>query len=475
MSDFNVYVMAATLTGLLVFLRLSVTWKILAAFVVMSQCFDLVPQIVYGYFVWDAGAIMLLIATAQLMLTRPQAPKIRDFSLRVLWVFFIWLVFCLIYSLLVYGYPVLNTLKVSRQMIIGYLSIFVFLRLFRVDENALPIFIKWLYVATYILLFVAIVQYAIGTPIMPGLAETLAATLYRGALRYIPVFLPVSLFYLWTILSKYFQGVRVKSHEWIYAVMVLVIVALTYTRGIYIAVLLSFFAMIFLLWLRGRLKATSVVIFLLFVTLGLTVLIAGGWAGRVIDRATSGLEVVLSKSSASSKKDEDTFTGRLLLVQERFLLVAEHNPIVGFGFMHENDMPATMQRKLKYGSVATTPEMMEKYSEGYPYVLSLYSVDIGWGDLALNSGFVGFFLFLLFVTAFLLSYKKLKNDHPPLSHYRLAFFIQTNTLLLLMFNGDTFTHNVQIPALMIAGYWYCSAKLRLEARQPAGSNLPKGR
>ena len=466
--------MVEALVGLLVFLRLGVTWKVLIAFFVMSQCFDLVPQIVYGYFVWDAGAIMLLIAAAQLMFTRPQAPQTRALSVRVLWVFFIWLLFCLLYSLLVYGYPVLNTLKVSRQMIIGYLSIFVFLRLFRVDDKALPTFIKWLYVVTYILLFVAIVQYVIGTPIMPGLAETLAATLYRGALRYIPVFLSVSLFYLWVIFSKYFQGESVKLHELVYAGMVLAVVALTYTRGIYIAVLASFLVMLFLLQLRRRLKVTSVVIFLVTVLLGVTVLIAGGLADRVLDRAASGLALVLDKHETRSKEDIDTFTGRLLLVQERFSLVAEHNPIVGYGFLHENDLSASLRSNLKYGSIASTPEMMEQYRNGHPYVLALYSVDIGWGDIALNTGFVGFFLFLLFVAAFLLSYKKLKNDYPPLSHYRLAFFVQTITLLLLMFNGDTFTKSVQIPALMIAGYWYCSATRRIEARQPIDSNLSKG-
>jgi hypothetical protein len=66
-------------------------------------------------------------------------------------------------------------------------------------------------------------------------------------------------------------------------------------------------------------------------------------------------------------------------------------------------------------------------------------------------------------------------DRPPLSHYRLAFFLQTLVLLITMFNGSTFTTNVQIPALMIAGYLYTTAKLRLEARQFADANLSKGR
>lgn len=474
MSDLNVYVVVAALVGILVFLRLGVTWKVLAAFFVMGQCFNLAPQIMFGYFVWDVGAIMLLIAGAQLMLAKPKEPKIRAFTLTVLWAFFIWLLVCLAYSLLVDGLPVLNTLKISRQMIIGYLSIFIFLRLFRVDRNALPTFIKWLYIATYLLLIVAIIQYGIGKPIMPGLTDDYgAAILYRDALRYLPVYLPVSLFYLWIILSKYFQGESIKFHELVYGVMVAVIVALTFTRGIYFAVFDVFMALLFLLQSRGRLKTTPVVIFFVLASLSLTILVAGGWADRVVGRVGSGLDIVLDNRGKSSKVDEDTFTGRLLLVKERIGLVAERNPLVGFGFMHEDDLPGTVRAKFKYGSVISTPEMLEKYRHGHPYVLQLYSVDIGWASIVLHSGFVGSFLFLLFAGTFVFGYKKIKHDSPPFFHYRIAFFLQTVTLLLLMFNGSPFTDGVQFSALMIAGYYYCSGSRRVEAREHAGSSSSK--
>ena len=315
----------------------------------------------------------------------------------------------------------------------------------------------------------AIVQYVIGTPILGGLSVE-----YLGAVRYLPVFLPISLFYMWVIFSKYFSE-RIKFHEWIYGAMVFIVVATTYTRGIYIAVIVSFLAMLFLLILHGRLKATSGIIFVFLMTAGLTILVSGGWMDRVIVRAGSGLDLVLDQKDRGAKENIDTFHGRLLLVEERIALVSERNPIVGFGFLHENDVPNSMRSRFRYGSIVATPEMMERYADGQPYVLALYSVDIGWANIVLNTGFVGSFLFISFVVAFLLSYKKLKHSTPPLSHYRIAFFVQTIALLILMFNGNPFTGNVQIVAFMIAGYFYTTAKLRLEARQLAGSNFSKGR
>lgn len=464
----NVYVAAATLAGIFVFLRLGITWKVLAAFIVMSQGFDLLPPIVYGKLVWDAGAIMLLVAAAQLMFAKPKEPIINSASVTLLRIFVIWLIFSLVYSLVVYHYPAMNTLKTARQMIIGYLSVFIFLRLFRVDKNALPVFMKWLYILTYGLLIVTIIQYFIGHPLLQGLAIE-----YAGAIRYLPVFLPISLFYLWVILSKYFQGASIKLHEGLYGAMVLVVVATTYTRGIYIAVLVSFLALLLLLRFRGRLNATSVTLFVLLMSVGLAVMVAGGWGERAFGRAASGFNIILDQQEASSQGDVDTFSGRLQLVKERIGLVYGQNPVVGFGFLHEGNVPDSLRNSFKNGSVIYTPEMVKKYRYGHPYVLALYSADIGWANIVVNTGFVGFFLFILFVAAYLLGFKKLKNDGSLFPHYRVAFFVQTITLLILMFNGNTFTTNVQIPALMIAGYLYCSAKRRIEVTQLAQQDIPR--
>jgi O-Antigen ligase len=453
----NLYVLTGGLAGLFVFLILSLRMKILIAFFIMSQCFDLAPRIIYGKLIWDYGAVLLLIAAAQLMFQwmfkKKTEPVRGSVCIIVLGVFTAWLFFCLLYSLLIYGYPILDTLKMSRQMVIGYLSFFIFLGLFAVDKHAFKVFMKWLYIITFSLLIVAIIQYITGRPLLFGLHRE-----YGSITRYLPIFLPISLLYLWYILSRYFAAEPVKKHEFMYAGMVVFVTAITYTRGIYIAVLFSFLTMLFLLFKRGKVKVNTATIFIVVLTMGITVLMAGGWADRVINRAASGIEILFSGKVVSSKIDEDTYSGRWMLLKERFELVSEHNPIIGYGFIHEDNIPKKLRNSLKYGSVINTPEMVRKYKYGHPYVLALFSADIGWANIVLATGFIGFLIFLIFIGSFLLSYREKQIDDARLYHFHLAFYLQTITLLLLMFNGNTFTNQLQIPGLMIAGYLYCSSR-----------------
>lgn len=464
MFGFNIYVAIATLTGLALFLSLKVKWKVIVAFFVMTQCFDLMPQIIYGHLTWDVGAIMLLIAAAQLMLMITKPPKIHGTSITILLIFIVWLLFCLAYSLFIYHYPWTNTLKSSRQMIIGYLSVFIFLRLFRVDETALSTILQWFYRITFALLIVAMIQYLIGRPILHGLVVE-----YVGAVRYVPVFLPIVFFFLWAIVSKYLENGRIKLHQIVYGGMAIAVTATTYTRGIYIAALVTFIVLLFLLQMQRRLKAPPSIAIIVLILSGVTILTIGGWADRVVGRASSGFSILLnerSDQSTHSAVDVNTFSGRLQLLRERIAFVAEQNPLIGFGFLHEGDVPKSLRSQFRYGSVVYSPDMVEKYKYGHPYVLALYSADIGWSNIVINSGFVGALLFALFVFSFLVSFRKNKNNTLPLLHYQTAFYLQTIMLLILMFNGNTFTTNVQIPALMIAGYLFCSARMRSDARQP---------
>ena len=458
----NLYVLTGGLAGLFVFLILSLRLKLLIAFFIMSQCFDLSPRIIYGKFIWDYGAVLILIAAVQLMfqlMFKKKNESIKgNLYITVLGIFTGWLVFCLLYSLLIYGYPILDTLKMSRQMIIGYLSFFIFIGLFAVDKDAFKMFIKWLYIITFPLLIIAIAQYITGVPLFFGLHRE-----YAGITRYLPSFLPICLLYLWHILSRYFAAEPVKKHEFVYAGMVVFVTAVTYTRGIYFAVLFSFLIMLFLLFKKGKVKINTAIIFIIVLTMSITVLMAGGWADRVMNRAVSGIEILLSGKVTSSKIDKDTYSGRWMLLKERFVLVSKYNPIIGYGFVPGNSIPKKLRDSLKYGSVINTPEMVQKYKYGHPYVLALFSVDIGWANIVLATGLVGFFIFLLFIGSFLLSYQGQQISDMRLYHFHLAFYLQTITLLLLMFNGNPFTNQLQIPGLMIAGYLYCSTRRHIKA------------
>lgn len=448
----NVYVVILALLALLGFLIMKPWLKVLAAFIVMSNCFDLAPQILYGKLVWDYGAALLLIAAVQLMFQKKTVTLGNSTAvLYLLATFTVWLVFSLVYSLVVYGYPVGDTLKTSRFWIIGYLSIFIFLRLYMVEGEALNKMVRWLYVITYVLLIIAVIQLVSGSQWLFGLFRP-----YAGTMRYLPIFLPVALMLSWTILARFLAGEKVKIHEFVYGGLALVVTALTYTRGIYIAVILTFLLMVTLLALGKRLKASKTSVFGFVAAILVVGLVAGGLADRVLGRATSGLGILFADKAGTSKVDVDTFTGRLKLVQERFGMVAEHNPAVGYGFLHENNVPHSMLNKMEYGSIDYSPEMVEKYKYGTPYKLTLYSADIAWGNIVLVSGFVGFVIFLTFTVVFILSFRGWRYSSNSSYYLQLAFYLQTLTLLLLTFNSRNFTYNIQFPAFMLAGYIYLS-------------------
>ena len=285
-----IYVVVAAFLALLGFLALKPWLKVLVAFIVMSNCFDLAPQIVYGKLTWDYGALLLLIAGIQLLFQQKTAVVgNRSAVLYLLAAFTVWLVLSLVYSLVVYGYPVGNTLKTARYWIIGYLSIFIFLRLYLVDGEALNKMVRWLYVITYVLLIVAIAELVTRSEWLFGLHRQ-----YAGTTRYLPIYLPVVLMLSWAIMARFLAGEKVKIHEFVYGGLALVVTALTYTRGIYVAVILTFLLMFTMLVLGGRIKASKTSLFGFVAVILVVGLAAGGLADRVISRAASGFEILFT-------------------------------------------------------------------------------------------------------------------------------------------------------------------------------------
>jgi hypothetical protein len=76
-----------------------------------------------------------------------------------------------------------------------------------------------------------------------------------------------------------------------------------------------------------------------------------GWGGKVLNRATSGIEVLFSKASTGKPDDVDTFGGRLALAQERFLASARNNTL---RICHPEPFGYT-QDKLRERSCQTEP------------------------------------------------------------------------------------------------------------------------
>jgi hypothetical protein len=419
----------------------------------MTQCLDLTPRIVAKVDIWDIGAVLLIITGGQLLIKRRGILLGRKIYEILLAVFIAWMIVCLIWSVVVYGYPMLDTLKASRQMIIGYLSFFIFSKLFQIDSEAFNYFLRWLYRITFFLLLICIIQALIKMPILHGLYRE-----YAGVNRYLPVFLPICLLYFNIVVSKLIAGEISAIHEYFYAWMVPFVVATTYTRGVYIAVACSSLIMLIILILDKRVKIMRTAVLFAAGAVTVITLVTSGLADRVINRFASGLDIIFS-DKIHRIHDDDSFTGRIELVKERFNLVAHKNPLFGFGFIHEENVSAAVRRNLKYGSVIYTPENVKKYQVGYPYILALRSADIGWADVMINTGIVGLILIIACFGSFLTNYKwgeKLSDSSTY--HVRLACFLQVFTSVLLMFNGNTLVALVQIPAFFMAGYSYCIPK-----------------
>lgn len=444
------YEIISGVLGFAIFVLLSPRVKVLLAFFIMTVCFDLAPRIILNKDIWDFGAVLLLVAGVQLLFMKRQSTSYRAGFVTLLQIFIGWMLVCLLWSILIYGYPVLDTLKASRQMIIGFLSFFIFLRLFDTDQNAFNFFMKALYVGTFILLPITIAQYFIGRPLLFGLHRE-----YGEVIRSLPVFLPICLLNFWFIASKLLTADRVAKHELLYAGMVTGVMVLTFTRGIYLAVLFVFCVMLIILTLNKRLNTRAATAFFSLSVLCVTVLLFGGMLDRVVARLASAVDVVTLEEVSKKGPDVDTFSDRLALTKERFILVAEQNPFIGFGFLHENNVPAKLRNKLRYGSPIATPEYLDKYRSGHPYVPAFYSADIGWAEMVIKTGILGLCIFLLLIVSFVIHYNK-KETAVSVYHLRLGFFLQTLTLSLLMFNGSTFVGLVQIPSFMLAGYLYCS-------------------
>jgi hypothetical protein len=295
---------------------------------------------------------------------------------------------------------------------------------------------------------------------------------YEGSLRAIPGFLPLCVLNFWIILARSLSSERLAVHEWIYAALVLVTVALTYTRGIYLASIFTGGLLMFTMSKDRTLKTSSVFGAALAAIVVVTVLAVSGVAGKVVGRVANGLQMLESGSSTSGQRKDDTFAGRLGLAAERFSLVWAQNPIVGYGFLHEEDVSADLRNGLRYGTplggTAADPTAFSRNDADGHYTLAFYSADIAWANVVIMTGCVGVVLLISLMLTFVLEhYGDVDGIHPMGYAVRIGLFLQVVMIFLLMFDGDSFYGNLQIPAFLLAGY-----SLTREHRVRAKSTLP---
>jgi len=450
-----IYIAAsAAIPLLMLFLFLQPKYKALIAFFLMMQCFDVLPTIMFGMYVWDYGTILMLITAVELFARRPVLKAADHAYLNVLKVFLAWLLICFVWSLLVYQYPVVHTIKNARYMVLGYFMTFVFIRLFAVQPESFEFMMKWCYRLSFALMPIVLLQSILKRALLFGLV-----TDYEGSVRALPVFLPFCLLNLWIIAAKFLSGEKVVVHEYLYASLALITVALTYTRGIYAAFVVSCGMLLWTLSGARKLRFSAIVTSIAAATLLLAILLASGLAQKVGGRAASGIDLLASRESATASKDDyDTFSGRLGLAAERFTMAWSRNPLVGFGFVHEDDVPKEVRHSLRFGTVlggtAADPTAYARFAAFSDYnMLGLYSSDIAWADIVISTGCVGVLLLIaVMLTFFVGHFRDRDSVHPMGFAVKTGLFLETMMIFILTIDGNSFYGAVHIPAFLLAGY-----------------------
>lgn len=412
-------------------------YKLLFAFIIMTDGFDFLPAEINGIKLWDVGFFMFIFCFIQKFL-KTKTIKIPDNTvMKAVGLFFCYLVFEFFMSIYYFQYPIVKTIQASRQMILGYTLPYLFFYLFSNDIHTYENFMSLVYKTVYLATLIHILQFFINKPLLFGYQGG-----YSGMMRSIPVFISLTSLFLWKNLSDFYSGIKLGTHDKLYSLLAITSLILTFTRGLYLSLLICFILFLLIHVIQKRIKLNRIVITLFFLILFLTAF--GSFIpDSVSDRITDSFSTLQKGTSYYSDKDNN-LSFRLLLLEERISMVGDSNPLFGYGFIHED----IAKRQLVW-SIGTG-----NYEGGIGFA----SADIAWANIIIYTGFIGLLLFLLFVFSVILSYpletkkKWLGQSLFNNDSMMLAFYIQFIGMIILMTNSSVFTTQNQIVALILSGY-----------------------
>jgi hypothetical protein len=211
---------------------------------------------------------------------------------------------------------------------------------------------------------------------------------------------------------------------------------------------------------NGSLKASSLVLVAGAGLVLIMVAVGAGVADKVLARAASGLNVLNAAESGTyaGHKADDTFTGRIGLAQERFMLAAAKNPIIGYGFIHEDDVPSDVRGGLKFGTplggTAADPTAYLRAAEYTSvFVLGFYTPDIAWPNFVIATGWIGVLLLIALLLTFDIGhYRDRRIDVHSEYALRTGLFLQMAAMTVLTLDGAVFWSGTHIPAFILAAY-----------------------
>lgn len=457
MLDNPYFILIALVSGIL-FLCVSPKYKLVLALFVMSSCFDLVEHIIAGIDLWDVGFLMLFIAYVQLLITSGSKPHEKPVYEKILIVFIVWTLIEFAWSLS--QYPLIPTIKIARQLVLGYMTYFVYLSFFKAQNYDLEPFFKLLYWVIFLFVILFVAQSALHVPILKSLERE-----YEGITRSIPGFLAYAFLFTWYHLVRYFSGEKLSFSEYIYLALMIVVIMGTYTRSVYFGVMFIVGVMLCLLVKDGKLQLTKVTSSAIIVFITFMLLFSTGKLDKMIDRTLSGLQLIsgdVGGNSQERQKKDDSYSGRIAIVKERFFMGLMANPVMGYGFVHDDIAFNMLKLRPRSGSIRA-----DKYNYKYTnrFNLTIYSADATWGNIIINTGITGLVILIVFIVSVIVAGLRRSFTDGRVYYYQCAFLLQFIYTVISSISSNALSNNIQIPCLFLAGYTVC-----LQSQKESGNN-----
>ncbi len=410
---------------------------LLISFIIMNNGFDLIPEeILIGFGVsrlWILGFLMMLIFAVPLFLRGCREIRI-DSKYLIFFLVFLGVVFTsFIWSVAIYKYDLIDTLKASREYF-GYLSFFIFLNLFYNVDRSYQTYFIYIYYIIFLLVVVYIVQYVTGFQIFVGHSTEYE---YQGEeiARSIPMFFYIFCMYLWYNLGAWVSGRQLLKGGKLFIILAYAAILFTLTRGIYIASFFSTILVIAYYLKRHEIKISKlIIIFSVVLALSFFFAMDNPFSQRIDD----------IPANLTEQGSDSTLFFRLAILGERTQIAMEKNPIWGLGFYHpENEADL----HLLFG-----PWEPDRSSP------ALWSADIAWANIVYQMGLAGVVGLSLFLISFISHFPAIIKKDKFLADDLIGFSVYVELIrqIILMWIGAGFTYNTQNIAFLLAlyTYWY---------------------
>jgi hypothetical protein len=229
----------------------------------------------------------------------------------------------------------------------------------------------------------------------------------------------------------------------------------TYTRSVYFGVIIILLMLIIILIKDAKLQLTKFMFSCVIAFIALIIGVNSGKLDKATERALNGLQLIagnVGKDSHGKKIKDDTYNGRIGSIKERFAMVLEENPLMGYGFVHDDIAYNELGLRPRIGSVR-----QDKYEYKYSnkFNLAIYSADVTWGNILVNSGIPGFIVLIVFCISVIALLFKKNSSNGNLYYLQCAFYLQFVYAIINTIAASSLSAEVQIPFLFLAGYTYC--------------------